>query len=168
MEPVEPVLKNIYQSNTSRKDLSWPRLDDEPRVPKKQQVKDQQSCIFDFVAWIAIGATRGTSPVATGVATRGRHDPDMTSPDMTRVFCTWVYGRFIEIQSNLRREKIHRTIQGSNFLGGSFSNRDNVGAPIRFRREGQSRHLKKLFFLKNRPIHFYINTTSVIRLVKWN
>ena len=50
MEPVEPVLKNIYQSNTSRKDLSWPRLDDEPRVPKKQQVKDQQSCIFDFVA----------------------------------------------------------------------------------------------------------------------
>ena len=24
VEPVEPVLKNIYQSNTYRKDLSWP------------------------------------------------------------------------------------------------------------------------------------------------
>ena len=32
MEPVEPVLKNIYQSNTYRKDLSWPHFDDEPRV----------------------------------------------------------------------------------------------------------------------------------------
>ena len=43
VEPVGPVLKNIYQSNTYRKDLSWPHLDDEPRVQEKQQVKDQQS-----------------------------------------------------------------------------------------------------------------------------
>ena len=41
VEPVEPVLKNIYQSNTYRKDLSWPHFDDEPRVQEKQQVKDQ-------------------------------------------------------------------------------------------------------------------------------
>ena len=33
--PVESVLKNIYQSNTYRKDLSWPHFDDEPRVPEK-------------------------------------------------------------------------------------------------------------------------------------
>ena len=32
----EPVLKNIYQSNTYRKDLSWPQFDDEPRVQEKQ------------------------------------------------------------------------------------------------------------------------------------
>ena len=54
------------------------------------------------------------------VATRG------TSPDVTTVFHAWVYGRFIQIQSNLRRKKLHRTNQGSNFLGSSFSNRDNV------------------------------------------
>ena len=42
MEPVEPVLKNIYQNNTYRKDLSWPHFDDEPRVQEKQQVKEQQ------------------------------------------------------------------------------------------------------------------------------
>ena len=48
VEPVEPVLKNIYQSNTYRKDLSWPHFDDEPRVQEKQQVKDQQSFIFDL------------------------------------------------------------------------------------------------------------------------
>ena len=59
------------------------------------------------------------------------------------------YGRLIEIQSNLRRKKLHRTNQGSNFLGGSFSNRDNVRAPVQFRRESQPQHLK-------RPIHFHI------------
>ena len=32
---------------------------------------------------------------------------------MTTVFHTWAYGRFIEIQSNLRRKKLHR----ANFAG---------------------------------------------------
>ena len=62
------------------------------------------------------------------------------------------YSRFIEIQSNLRRKKLHRINQGSNFLGSSFSNRDNAKAPTQFRRENQQQHLKRLFF-KNRPIH---------------
>ena len=84
---------------------------------------------------------------------------------MTTVFHAWVNGRFIEIQSHLRRKKLHRTNQGSNFLGGSFSNRDSVRVPIQFRRESQPHHLKT-FFLKNRPIHFHINSTSVIRQVK--
>ena len=35
MKPVEPVLKNLDQSNTYRKDLGWPYFDDEPRVHKK-------------------------------------------------------------------------------------------------------------------------------------
>ena len=54
MEQVEPVLKNIYQRNTYRKDLSWSHFDDVPRVQKKQQVKDQV-------------ATRGASPDVTTV-----------------------------------------------------------------------------------------------------
>ena len=36
VEPVEPVLKNIYQRNTYRKDLSWPHFNDEPGVQEKQ------------------------------------------------------------------------------------------------------------------------------------
>ena len=32
VEPVKPVLKNIYQSNTYRKDLNWLHFDNEPRV----------------------------------------------------------------------------------------------------------------------------------------
>ena len=54
MEPVEPVQKNIYQSNTFRKDLSWLHYDNEPRVQEKQQVKDQQPCISFFVACLTI------------------------------------------------------------------------------------------------------------------
>ena len=60
-------------------------------------------------------------------------------------------------QALLSRKKLHRTNQGSNFLGGSFSNRDNVRAPIQFRRESQPQHAKRRFFLKSRPIHFHIN-----------
>ena len=89
VEPVEPVLKNIYQSNTYRKYLSWPHFDDEPRVQEKQQVKDQQSCISVFVSCLT--------------------NPGYTSPGMTTVFHTWAYGRFIDVQSNLRRKKLHRT-----------------------------------------------------------
>ena len=41
VEPVEPVVKNIYQSNAYRKDLSWPQFYyEQPRVQEKQQVKD--------------------------------------------------------------------------------------------------------------------------------
>ena len=46
-------------------------------------------------------------------------------------------------ESNLRRKKLYRMNQSSNFLGGSFSNRDNVRAPIQFGRESQSQHLKR-------------------------
>ena len=62
---------------------------------------------------------------------------------MTTVFHAWLYVRFIEIQSNLRTKKLHRTNQGSNFLGGNFSNRNNLRAPIQFRMESQSQHLKR-------------------------
>ena len=59
--------------------------------------------------------------------------------------------------------------RGSNFLGDSFSNRVRaVRAPIQFRRESQYQHLKRWFFFKKRPIHFYINSTSVTRPVKQN
>ena len=85
---------------------------------------------------------------------------------MTTVFHSWLYGRFMEKQSNLRRKKLHRTNQVSNFLGGSFSSRDNVKATIQFRRENQSQHLKRCFLFKTRPIHIPINSISTIRPIK--
>ena len=41
-------------SNINRNDLSWPHLDDEPRVQEKHQVNDQQSGIFILVACLTI------------------------------------------------------------------------------------------------------------------
>ena len=80
---------------------------------------------------------------------------------MATLFHTWQYGKLIEIQSNLRRKKLHRTNLGSNFLDRSFSNRDNARVTIQFRRESQPQHLKRGFYLKNRPIHFHINNTNL-------
>ena len=87
---------------------------------------------------------------------------------MTAEFYAWPYGRFIEIQSNLRRKKLQRPNQGSNFLGGSFSNRDNVRPPNPIWKGKSAPASQKIIFLKNRPINFHINSTSVIRLVKQN
>ena len=148
MEPVQSVQMDIYQSNTYRKELSRLHFLDVSRVQERQQVNNPQSYIFVIQQF--------------QVATRS------TSPGMTTVFHTWPYGRFIEIQINRRRKKLHRRNQGYNFLGGSFGNRDNVRAPIQFRRESQPQHLKRCFLLKNRPIHFHINYTSVFRPVKRN
>ena len=51
---VEPVQKKIYQSNTYRKDVSQLHFDNEPRAHERQQVKDQQCCIFGFVVYPTI------------------------------------------------------------------------------------------------------------------
>ena len=80
---------------------------------------------------------------------------------MTALFHARLYDKFIEIKSNFGKKKLYRTNEGSNFLGGSFSSGDNVRAPIQFRRERQSQHLKRWIFLKNSPIHFHISSTRV-------
>ena len=53
-----------------------------------------------------------------------------------------IFGRLIEIQSNLKGKKLQGIYQGSNSCGGSFSSTGNVRAPIQFRRESQLQHLK--------------------------
>ena len=88
-----------------------------------------------------------------------------TSPDVTTIFHASLYHRFIEIQRNLRRNKLHGTTQGSNFLLGIISNRYNTKASIKFRKERQPQHQKRLFFLKNRPMYFNINNRCLYVLV---
>ena len=81
---------------------------------------------------------------------------------MTTVFHAWPYGKFIEIQSHLRRKKFHRTSQGSNFLEGTFSNRDNVRAPIQFRRESlKCKYLKKNLSLRLFSCDTFLNTNKI-------
>ena len=56
---------------------------------------------------------------------------------------------------------------GSDFLRGNFSNREDISPPLHFRWGTKTWHLKKYFF-KQRPICFHINSTRVIRTIKWN
>ena len=44
----------LYQSNTYRKDLSRLHFNDESRSQERQQEKEQQSCLSDFVAYLTI------------------------------------------------------------------------------------------------------------------
>ena len=73
---------------------------------------------------------------------------------MTKVFYAWLYGRFIEMQSSLRRKKPHRTNQGSNFFGGTFSNRDNGRAPIQLEEKVNLSILKDDFSSTTEPSIF--------------
>ena len=66
---------------------------------------------------------------------------------MTKVFHARSYGGFIEIQSNLRRKKLHRINQGPMFLETVLAT-DNVKAPIKFKRERQTQLLINLFCLE--------------------
>ena len=93
-------------------------------VQERQQVKDQQSCISVFVAYLTIPSSNLGAPAQT---------PEQYS----------MHVRFIEIQSNIGRKKLHRTNQESNFLGSTFSNRDNGRASVQFRGESQPQHLKR-------------------------
>ena len=83
MEPVEPNKMDIYEMNTYRKDLTWLlHFEDKSRLQVRQQVKDQESYIFDFVVCLTILSS---------------------IYDMATVFHGQPYG--IETQSNLRRRK---------------------------------------------------------------
>ena len=61
--------------------LSWLYINDRPRLQEKLQVEDQQWCISVFVAPLTIPSS---------------NNPSL---DVTAVFFTWAYGRFIEIYS---------------------------------------------------------------------
>ena len=108
--------------------LSWVHFDNESRVQERQQMKDQQFCICIFqLIW------------------QFQVAPRSTKPDITTLIHSWLYSRFIEMQSKLRRKKNQRPNQGSNLLGRSFSNWDNTRAPIQFREESQPSILNTVF-----------------------
>ena len=49
---------------------------------------------------------------------------------MTTVVHTWPYGRFLEIQSHLRRSKLHKAIEGSNFQGSHPFTQNPLSPPL--------------------------------------
>ena len=53
------------------------------------------------------------------------------------------------------------------FLGGRFSDRDNVRVKIQIRRKTKLHCFRKWFFIRDRPIHFYLNSFTVFWMVQW-
>ena len=143
VEQVQPVQMNIYQNNTYGKDLTWQCFSNEPRVQKWKLGKDQQSCISTFVAYL-------TCP-SSNQEHQPRHDHGIPCIAVCQIYRDTL-------------QEVHRTSQGSNFLGRNFSDKDNVTVPIQFTIENEQTPLKRLSFFKSRPIHFHINSTCVIRL----
>ena len=74
---------------------------------------------------------------------------------MTTVFHTWLYGKFIEIQNNLRRKKLQRANQGSIFLKAILAIEIMSEPQSSLEEKVKPSILKDDFFLKNRPIHSY-------------
>ena len=70
---------------------------------------------------------------------------------MTTVFHALPYGRFTEKQSKL---KLHRANQGSQFLGSSFSNRDNIRAQSSLEEKVKPSILKDEFSSRTEPSIF--------------
>ena len=113
MEPVQSVQINIYGSK-------WLHFDGEQGVQERQQGTNQQS-------YISISAVYLTYP--------------SSCPDVTTIFHATLYGWLVDIKIKYRITKLNRTNQGSNVLGGSFNNGDNVKVPFQFRRETDSRSI---------------------------
>ena len=78
------------------------------------------------------------------------------------VFQARLYNIFKEIKPNLRRKKLHRRNESSNFLAASFSKKDNVIDLIQ---------LIIQFFIRNWSIYFHRNSNKAIwpgNLTSWH
>ena len=84
---------------------------------------------------------------------------------MTTVFHAGAQSWFIEIESNLRRKKLHGMNQGFNFHGGNFSNRDNVRAQSNLEEKVSPRILKDEFSVRADP---FILTSIAPMLLDWS
>ena len=84
---------------------------------------------------------------------------------MVTLFTVRPYSRFIETKCNSGRNE--ERIKAPIFLH-AISAIEKMQEPRPYLKEGQFRHLKKLFFLKNKPTRFHIKNTRGIGPVKRN
>ena len=110
---LESSAEHIPNKDLWKKALSWLCFYDNPSVQERWQVWDQQFYWSVFVSFL-------TYP-----------------PSRAMLFHARPHSRFVETKSNLKRKKLHRMNSDSNFLRGSFRNRENLRAPI------QTQYLKR-------------------------
>ena len=86
---------------------------------------------------------------------------------MTTVFHAWLYGRFAEIQSKLKRKKLNRSYQSSNIFGGNFSNRDNIRGQSNLEEKVNLNNLKNII-KRNKAKCLIWNTIKPTSMKKTN
>ena len=84
---------------------------------------------------------------------------------MTTLLHTWPYCRVKEQHHERETSQNESRLQ---FSRRQCQQRKRLRVPIQFGRKRQPQHLKRRFFLKNKLIHFHINSTSFITPVKRN
>ena len=86
---------------------------------------------------------------------------------MTTVFHAWLYGRFAEIQSKLKRKKLNTSYQSSNIFGGNFSNRDNIRGQSNLEEKVNLNNFKKII-KRNKAKCLIWNTIKPTSMKKTN
>ena len=113
----------------------WNRFSQFRQKSTKVMPIEKTSAVYISIMcqWFKGGSKRRTNSPAyihfCSLSNNSKKQLGVKAQTWLQIFHTWPNKRFIEMQSNLRRKKLHRMNHDSNSLGGSFSNRDNVRAP---------------------------------------
>ena len=117
MEPVQLVQINTYQSNTYREDISFSTI-------SQWFKRDRKWTAVLHIHFCSLSKNFKGQLGAPALAWK-QYSIHACMVDLYRYRTT-------------SRKKLYRMNQGSNFLGGSFSNRDNARSPIQFNIESQA------------------------------
>ena len=102
-----------YQINTYRKDLNWLHFDNEPRFQDQQQVKNQQSYVSNFVAYLKYPSSSQNNQLRCNNST----------------ICKSV-GQLYRDKKQSQKKETSKNKLRLRFFEGSFNNRHNVRASI--------------------------------------
>ena len=120
-------------------------------VQARQPENVQQSCISIFATYLTIPSTNYEH--------LPRHDNSIPCVAIWQIY-----------RDTKQPQQKHTSLNESRlqFSWRQFQQQRKSKSPNPIQKRKSTLHLKRLFFLMNRLIHFYINTTKVIRPVKQN
>ena len=121
-----------------RKDLNCLHFDDKPRVQQRQLALDHQSYIPILVAYL-------TYPSRIQEYQPKYHN---------NIPCKGIWQIYSD-KGQPQKKKLRSTNQDSNFLRGSFSNKDQVRGPIQFTRKKNSPSILKYDFSSQEQTHSF-------------
>ena len=157
---------NIYQRITYRKDLSWVHFNDKPRIQEKHQGKDQQ--IWSAYPAYQVQHNWSSTAVFLVYPTNTSSNQEQQPRHENKILYTAVW----QIYRDTEQPHKKKTSQNKSRLQFSWRQyqqqiKCKSFNPI-WKRNSSPQEEAYQLFLKNRPIHFHIDSTSFIRPVKQN